>query len=396
MASTPYFILSPSTLLSLVGLFRGPDKTVPTPAEDWRQATVDVVIPAFNEERHIVRSLASLLNQTFKPRQIILVDDGSADETIDRARAFCAHAGVKLIAIKRRDPIGKTPTLKRQARDYDSDVEFVLNGDTVLESDNYIERTVQELYQAVGIASACGTILPMRRRDRRAIDRTPTIRAFNKTHPRHDTTNGTNWIRDTATDITNLYREVLYLFLQRVIYRGQMAFFGTISNPVGCAVAYRRRYVNAMFNYYTPKLGDDLTTSEDIFIGHAMLNEGYRNIQLDDVYARTVEPEFQRPPGRSTCGRRPSSSRCGTSTPWQKARSRRSSDGPSAVAPRAKRARPRVRNCPWSAAKPGAEFVSPTARRSVGREHSSMGDQLDGFSSWVRLRRSASPLAWPS
>ncbi len=175
MASTPYFILSPSTLLSLVGLFRGPDKTVPTPAEDWRQATVDVVIPAFNEERHIVRSLASLLNQTFKPRQIILVDDG---------------------------------TLKRQARDYDSDVEFVLDGDTVLESDNYIERTVQELYQAVGIASACGTILPMRRRDRRAIDRTPTIRAFNKTHPRHDTTNGTNWIRDTATDITNLYREV--------------------------------------------------------------------------------------------------------------------------------------------------------------------------------------------
>ena len=63
MASTPYFILSPSTLLSLVGLFRGPDETVPTPAEDWRQATVDVVIPAFNEERHIVRSLASLLNQ---------------------------------------------------------------------------------------------------------------------------------------------------------------------------------------------------------------------------------------------------------------------------------------------------------------------------------------------
>ena len=296
MASTPYFILSPSTLLSLVGLFRGPDKTVPTPAEDWRKATVDVVIPAFNEERHIVRTLASLLNQTLKPRQIILVDDGSADQTIDRARAFCAHAGVELTAIKRKAPIGKTPTLKRQARDYDSDVEFVLDGDTVLESDNYIERTVQELYQAVGIASACGTILPLRRRDREAIDRTPTIRAFNEAHRRYDTTNGVSWLRDAATGVTNLYREVLYLFLQRVIYRGQMAFFGTISNPVGCAVAYRRRYVNAMFNYYTPQLGDDLTTSEDIFIGHAMLNEGYRNIQLDDVYARTVEPEFQHLP----------------------------------------------------------------------------------------------------
>jgi len=38
MAAVPYFILSPSTVLSLVGLFKRPDKTVPTPAEDWRQA----------------------------------------------------------------------------------------------------------------------------------------------------------------------------------------------------------------------------------------------------------------------------------------------------------------------------------------------------------------------
>ena len=46
--------------------------------------------------------------------------------------------------------------------------------------------------------------------------------------------------------VTNLYREVLYLFLQRFIYRGQMVFFGTIPNPVGCAVAYRRKYVEAL------------------------------------------------------------------------------------------------------------------------------------------------------
>ncbi|HUF82713.1 MAG TPA: hypothetical protein VMN03_16375, partial [Burkholderiales bacterium] len=96
--------------------------------------------------------------------------------------------------------------------------------------------------------------------------------------------------------ITNLYREVLYLFLQRFVYHGQMVFFGTITNPVGCAVAYRRRYVKALFDHFSPELGDDLTNSEDIFIGMAMLNEGYRNIQLTDVYARTVEPVFHRLP----------------------------------------------------------------------------------------------------
>jgi hypothetical protein len=56
----------------------------------------------------------------------------------------------------------------------------------VLESDNYIERTVQELYRAVGIASACGTILPLRKRDRIAIDQTPAIRAFNEAFPPSD------------------------------------------------------------------------------------------------------------------------------------------------------------------------------------------------------------------
>jgi hypothetical protein len=51
MAVTPYFVLSPNTILSIIGFVHGPDRTVPTPAEDWRRATVDVVIPAFNEER---------------------------------------------------------------------------------------------------------------------------------------------------------------------------------------------------------------------------------------------------------------------------------------------------------------------------------------------------------
>jgi len=75
-----------------------------------------------------------------------------------------------------------------------------------------------------------------------------------------------------------------------------MEFFGTITNPVGCAVAYRRKYVESLFDHFGPKLGDDLTNSEDIFIGMGMLDHGYRNIQLTDVYARTVEPPCTRLP----------------------------------------------------------------------------------------------------
>ena len=294
MAVYPYFVLGPNAALSLAGLTKGPDPTTPAPAEDWRDARVDVVIPAFNEADTIVFCLASLLRQTLRPHRVILVDDGSTDRTIDSARAFCEQNGLELIAIQRRKPIGKTPTIKRQAREFDSDVEFILDGDTVLESPNYIERAVQELYQGVGIASACGTILPLRRRDRLAIAADASVRMFARTPGVPQPLTSEPALTALLRGVTNTYREVLYLFLQRFIYRGQMVFFGSITNPVGCAVAYRRKYVEALFDLVGPRLGDDLTNSEDIFIGMGMLNEGYRNIQLDDVYARTVEPPCNR------------------------------------------------------------------------------------------------------
>jgi glycosyltransferase involved in cell wall biosynthesis len=296
MAVLPYFVLGPNVALSLAGLTRGPDRTTPTPAEDWRQATVDVVIPAFNEAKTIVLCLASVLRQSLRPRRIILVDDGSTDGTIASARAFCEQNGVELIAIQRAKPIGKTPTIKRQAIEFDSDVEFILDGDTVLESRDYLERAVQELYQGIGIASACGTILPLRRRDRRAFAQDPAVRRLASVPGIPQPIVEEPTLRALARGITNTYREVLYLFLQRFVYRGQMVFFGTITNPVGCAVAYRRKYVEALFRHVTPSLGDDLTNSEDIFLGMGMLNEGYRNIQLTDVYARTVEPTVDRLP----------------------------------------------------------------------------------------------------
>lgn len=299
MATTPYFILSPNTVLSLIGLLRGPDKTLPTPSDDWKTATVDVVIPAFNEESNIPLCLASLVRQTRKPRRITLIDDGSQDRTVEYAETFCKLNGMELTTIRRARSIGKTPTLKRQSRESDCDVEFILDGDTVLESENYIERIVEELYKGAGIASACGTVLPLRDRDRRAMLETDALKTFLGAQPEASIYPRVGWFHHLQRGITDLYRDVLYYFLQKFVYRGQMAFFGGILNPVGCAVAYRRKVLKALvFDRYEPILGDDLTNSEDIFIGFAMNDNGYRNIQLTDVYARSQEPEVGRVPGQ--------------------------------------------------------------------------------------------------
>ena len=296
MAVLPYFVLSPNTILSIYGLMRGPDKTVPTPAEDWREATVDVVIPALNEEKNIVFALASIINQTLKPKRIIIVDDGSSDRTMEYAKSFCEQNNMPAVFIKREKPIGKTPTIKRQAREFDSDVEFILDGDTVLLSENYIERTVQELYQGIGIASSCGTILPFDDNDRKKFLNLKSINNFKNKVPDYDLGNEESFFSRLNKKLTNFYRNIIYIFLQRFIYVGQMALCGSITNPVGCAVAYRRKYIKDLFDKYEPILGDDLTNSEDIFIGFALVHQGYRNIQLNDVYAKSQEPIATRLP----------------------------------------------------------------------------------------------------
>lgn len=50
--------------------------------------TVDVIIPAFNASRFIKETIQSVLDQTYLPKKIIVVDDGSTDDTISIIRSF--------------------------------------------------------------------------------------------------------------------------------------------------------------------------------------------------------------------------------------------------------------------------------------------------------------------
>ena len=42
---------------------------------------ISVIIPVYNREKTIVNCVNSILNQTYLPKEIIVVDDGSDDDT---------------------------------------------------------------------------------------------------------------------------------------------------------------------------------------------------------------------------------------------------------------------------------------------------------------------------
>lgn len=67
---------------------------------------ISVVIPMYNAQDEIVNALASVIHQTFPAAEIIVVDDGSTDQGMEKVRAFCEHSArpVKYIRQENQGP----------------------------------------------------------------------------------------------------------------------------------------------------------------------------------------------------------------------------------------------------------------------------------------------------
>jgi glycosyltransferase involved in cell wall biosynthesis len=50
--------------------------------------SISVIIPVFNTEKYLAQAIKSVLEQTVQPDEIIVVDDGSTDKSVEVARHF--------------------------------------------------------------------------------------------------------------------------------------------------------------------------------------------------------------------------------------------------------------------------------------------------------------------
>ena len=91
-------------------------------------ATVDVIIPVFNAARYLPIALESVYRQTFSDWHIVLVDDGSTDDTDEVVSPFLARFGSRISYIRRTN---QGPSAARNAAIRASTSEFIalLDGD---------------------------------------------------------------------------------------------------------------------------------------------------------------------------------------------------------------------------------------------------------------------------
>ncbi len=111
------------------------------------QVSISAVIPTYNRGHLITRPIESILHQTFRPKEIIVVDDGSTDDTQKHVEAF----GERVTYI-RQNNAGASAARNRGLNETTAEWVAFLDSDDVW-VDTHLERIAQAIAKTGGKAS---------------------------------------------------------------------------------------------------------------------------------------------------------------------------------------------------------------------------------------------------
>jgi glycosyltransferase involved in cell wall biosynthesis len=101
--------------------------------------TISIVMPAYNAERYLGEAIESVLEQTWKDFELIVLDDGSQDRTREIAQSYADRD--PRVRVESQQNIGPGPTLNRGLALSTSDWVALMHADDVM-MPNRIERQV--------------------------------------------------------------------------------------------------------------------------------------------------------------------------------------------------------------------------------------------------------------
>ena len=111
------------------------------------KSDISVVIPLYNKEKEIARTLRSVLAQTSQPLEIIVVDDGSTDGSAARVEEI----GSPLIRLIRQENRGVSATRNRAMQEACGEYAALLDGD-----DTWEPGYLAEIERLIAAYPGCG------------------------------------------------------------------------------------------------------------------------------------------------------------------------------------------------------------------------------------------------
>lgn len=144
---------------------------------------ISIVIPTYNRPAELKNCISSILKQTIKPNELIIVDDGNLKEL--PLEQECKDSGVQYIYFKKDKP-GLTASKNKGVKIATGDIIFFLDDDVVLLPD-YIEEILnvykgnkEDLIGGVGGLVSNFEPLRLKKRLRRIFDIFFLISGFNE------------------------------------------------------------------------------------------------------------------------------------------------------------------------------------------------------------------------
>lgn len=94
---------------------------------------VSVIVPAYNEEKVIENTIKSLMGLSYSNKEIIIVDDGSKDQTLQIARRF-----QNSIVVLHKENGGKSSALNFGVEHAKGEIVVIVDADTILEKNSLV------------------------------------------------------------------------------------------------------------------------------------------------------------------------------------------------------------------------------------------------------------------
>jgi len=124
------------------------DKASPLPK-------VSVLVPAYNEEAVIERTLSSLCKIQYPDLEILVIDDGSFDQTAEKAKAFVNHTHP--IRVLTQLNAGKAEALNLGIRHANGELILCVDADSAIEA-NVLEAAVRQMMAKPECAAVAGVV----------------------------------------------------------------------------------------------------------------------------------------------------------------------------------------------------------------------------------------------